>query len=112
MNIKVIFSLLLACLIFSSGFAQAQIFRNACEPVTLSGITSDTFGCMKTKLQDYGIDVPPGNKGELSGKGITGSFDWDGKSILTLTITRKPFFISCQTADREITKFIDECKGK
>ena len=66
---------------------------------------------MKKKLQDYGINVPPGNKGELSGKGITGSFEWDGKSDLTLRITKKPFFISCGTADKEITKFVDQCKS-
>jgi hypothetical protein len=110
MNLKLIVSLLLMCLVFSLGSAQAQTGRNNCESIKVSGVTHDTFECMKKKLQDYGIDVPPGNKGELSGKGITGSFEWDGKSDLTLTITRKPFFISCRTAVREITKFVDVCK--
>ncbi len=110
MNLKLIVSLLLICLVFSLGSAQAQIWEKSCDPVTVSDVTPDTFECMKTKLQNYGINVPPGNKGELSGKGITGSFDWDGKSSLTLKITRKPAFITCVTADREITHFIDECK--
>jgi hypothetical protein len=110
MNLKLIVSLLLICLVFSLGSAQAQMGRNSCELVKVSGVTPDTFECMKKKLQDYGIDVPPGNKGELSGKGITGSFEWDGKSDLTLIITKKPSIISCGTADREITKFVDECK--
>lgn len=110
MNLKLIVSLLLICSVFSIGSAQAQFRGSDCEPVKVSGITPDIFECMKTKLQSYGIDVPPGNKGELSGHGITGSFDWDGKSDLTLQITGKPFFITCGTADREITNFIDECK--
>jgi hypothetical protein len=110
MNLKLIVYLLLICLVFSLGSAQAQIGRNNCESITVSGVTHDTFECMKKKLQDYGIDVPPGNKGELSGKGITGSFEWDGESELTLTITRKPSIISCGTANREITKFVDACK--
>ena len=110
MNLKLIVSLLLICLVFCLGSAQAQIGRNNCESITVSGVTHDTFECMKKKLQDYGIDVPSENKGELSGKGITGSFEWDGESELTLTITRKPFFITCGTAEREITRFIDECK--
>ncbi|AKB51769.1 hypothetical protein MSBRW_2516 [Methanosarcina barkeri str. Wiesmoor] len=110
MKIKLIVSLLLICLVFSIGSAQAQFGGRSCEPVTISGITPDTFECLKTNLQSYGIDVPPGNKGELSGRGITGNFEWDGKSDLTLTITRKPVFISCETADREITRFIDVCK--
>jgi len=108
---KLIVSLLMLCLVFSLGSAQAQIGRNSCEPVTVPNVAPDTFECMKKKLQDYGINVPPGNKGELSGKGITGSFEWDGKSNLTLIITKKPFIVSCETADREIIKFVDECKG-
>jgi hypothetical protein len=110
MNLKLMVSLLLICSVFSIGSAQAQFGGRSCEPVTVSGVTPDTFECMKTKLQNYGINVPPGNKGELSGKGITGTFDWDGNSDLTLTITRKPSIISCRTADQEIIKFVDECK--
>jgi hypothetical protein len=110
MNRKLIVSLVLVFLVLSLGSAQAQTWRNSCDPVKVSGVTPDTFECMKKKLQDYGINVPPGNKGELSGKGITGSFEWDGKSDLTLRITKKPFFISCGTADKEITKFVDQCK--
>jgi len=111
MNLKLIVSLLLIFLVFTLGSAQAQIGGRGCDPITVSGVTPDVFECMKTKLQNYGINVPTGNKGELSGKGVTGTFDWDGKSSLNLRITRKPFFVSCGTADREITKFIDECKG-
>lgn len=109
MKTKSIF-LLLICLVFSIGSVQAQFWGRSCEPVTVSGVTPDTFECIKSNFQNYGIDVPPGNKGELSGRGITGSFEWDGKSNLTLKITRKPIFITCETADREITRFIDECK--
>lgn len=110
MNMKLIVSLLML-LVFSLGSAQAQIERNSCEPVTIPDVTPSVFECLKEKLQGYGVNVPPGNTGELSGRGITGSFEWDGKSNLTLTITRKPFIISCETADREITKFLDECRG-
>jgi hypothetical protein len=66
---------------------------------------------MKKKLQDYGIYVPPGNIGELSGKGITASFEWDGNSNLTITITEKPFIVSCEVAAMKIKKFVRECHG-
>jgi hypothetical protein len=111
MNLKLIVSLLLIFSVFSIGSAQAQFRGSSCESVTVSGITPDIFECMKTKLQNFGINVPPGNKGELSGHGITGTFDWDGNSYLTLQITRRPVFITCGTAEREITRFIDECKS-
>ncbi len=42
------------------------------------------------KASGYGIYVPPGNRGELSGKGIAADFEWDGKSNLTITITENP----------------------
>ena len=99
--------LCLACLAFSVGFAHAQ----SCESTTFSNVPPVTFECMKKKLQDYGIYVPPGNDGELSGHGITARFMWDGKSDLTIQITGKPFFVSCETAANEIKKFVDECQG-
>ncbi|MGB9926808.1 MAG: hypothetical protein ACPK85_00225 [Methanosarcina sp.] len=64
---------------------------------------------MKKKLQNYGIGVPPGNRGELSGKGITASFEWDGKSNLTIIITEKPFLLSCEIAAQKIRGFVKEC---
>ena len=111
MRMKLIVSILLICLVFFLGSAQAQIGDNSCKPMKFLNATPDAFECMKKKLQDYGIEVPPGNSGELSGKGITGSFEWDGKSYLTITITKKPFLVNCDTADRELIKFVDECKG-
>jgi hypothetical protein len=106
MKIKVKSFLLVLCLVLSVGFAQAQ----ACKPVTFNNIPSGTFECMKNHLNDYGIHVPPGNIGELSGHGITAHFVWDGESKLTIQITEKPRFISCGTADNEIGKFVDECQ--
>jgi hypothetical protein len=66
---------------------------------------------MKKKFQDEGIYVPPGNSGELSGQGIKGTFEWGGNHTLTGKITQKPFFISCETANNEITNIAKECNG-
>ena len=104
---KLIASLIVLCLVFSVGFAYAK----PCEPTTFSNVQPKTFDCMKTKLQDYGIYVPPGNDGQLSGKGIAARFIWDGKSILTIQITEKPISVSCELAAREIKKFVEECQG-
>lgn len=110
MKIKLIVSLLLICLVISSGLAQAQNGENKCKPIKFVNVTPDAFECMKKKLQDYGINVPPGNKGELSGKGVTGSFEWDGKSVLTIIIKERPSSVSCETADQKIILFVEECK--
>jgi hypothetical protein len=47
-------------------------------PIKLVNVTPDRFECMKERLQDAGITVPPGNEGELSGQGFTAEFEWDG----------------------------------
>jgi hypothetical protein len=112
LRIKKIFSLLILCLLFSLGGAQAQNEEGICKPIKFVNVTPSAFECMKTRLQDYGIQVPPGNNGELSGNGVTAEFEWDGKSELTITIKEKPFLVSCETADERLAFFVDECKGK
>jgi hypothetical protein len=107
MKVNLIASGIVLCLVFSVGLAQAQ----KCEPTTFSNVPPDTFECMKKKLQDYGIYVPPGNDGELSGKGVAASFLWDEKSNLTIQIKEKPLPVSCDLASREIKKFVEECQG-
>ncbi len=82
-----------------------------CRPIKFHNVPLDTFKCMKKKLQDYGIYVPAGNRGELSGKGITASFEWDGISNLTITITEKPFIVNCEVVAMKIKKFVRECHG-
>jgi hypothetical protein len=111
MNRKLIASLLVLCLAFSIGFAHAA----PCKPATYSNVSPDTFQCMKTKLQNYGVSVPSGNGGELSSKGVSAHYLWDGKSTLVIKVTDKPALVSCETANKELIKFVDECqasKGK
>lgn len=78
MKIKLVFFLLVLFLVFSAGFAQAQLGGSGCMPIKLVNVTPDRFECMKERLQDAGITVPPGNEGELSGQGFTAEFEWDG----------------------------------
>jgi hypothetical protein len=111
MKIRLIVSVLMVLLVFSLGLAQAQNGEGSCKPIKFVNVTPDAFECMKKKLQNYGIDVPPGSSGELSGKGVTGNFEWDGKSKLTIIIKEKPFLVSCETADEKLILFVDKCKG-
>ena len=83
----------------------------SCKPITFCNFSPDTFKCMKKKLQDADIHIPPGNKGELSWAGIVVDFEWDGKCNFTIKITEKPLFISCDVAAYKIKKFVIECHG-
>lgn len=82
-----------------------------CRPVTIKDVTPEVFNCMKKKLQVAGIHVPPGKRGELSGSGVMADFEWDGQSNLTITITEKPFIVSCDTVARMIKNFVKDCHG-
>lgn len=79
------------------------------KPITFCNVPLDTFKCMKKKLQDTGIHIPPGNKGKLSGMGVTADFEWDGESKLTITITKKPSIVSYETVACKIEDFVKEC---
>jgi len=111
-RMKSIFSLLVMCLVLSLGIAQAQIGEDSCKPIKFINVTPQAFECMKTKLQNYGIEVPQGNEGKLSGKGIVAKFEWDGKSELTIEVKERPPLVSCETADEKLILFVDECKGR
>jgi len=102
-----IVTLLVLFLASSAGFA----FAMDCEPTTYSNVTPSTFDCMKQKLQDNGINVPPGYDGELSDHGISAHFIYDGESKLTIQITKKPSIVTCRTAANEIGKFVKLCQG-
>jgi len=49
----------------------------SCKPITFHNVPPEVFNCMKKKLQEAGIHVPPRNRGELSGSGIVADFEWD-----------------------------------
>ncbi|MDD4681479.1 MAG: hypothetical protein PHP79_11495 [Clostridia bacterium] len=83
----------------------------SCRPITFRNVPPDTFNCMKKKLQEAGIHIQPGYRGELSGKGVTADFEWDGQSKLTITITEKPFIVSCEFAAQKIKGFVRDCHG-
>lgn len=112
MKRKLMAYLLLLLLIFPIGLAHAQFGGGSCRPVTYSGVTPDVFECMKQDLLDYGVYVPPGESGELSGNGVTADFEWDGESFLTVRIKERPAFVSCRTITDEIRQFAQDCQGR
>lgn len=81
-----------------------------CKPVIIKNVTPDVFNCMKKKLSEAGLYVPSGKKGELSGKGVTADYEWDGESKLTITITEKPFIIGCGALQNKIKSFVRQCQ--
>lgn len=83
----------------------------ACDPIKYHNVKQDSFECMKKKLEAAGFHVPPGNRGEMEGSGVKAHFEWDGKSDLTITITSKPFIVTCGYVIKRINNFVHECNG-
>jgi len=82
-----------------------------CNPVTYHNVTPDVFKCMKKKLKDAGIHIPPENSGDMEGDGVKAHFEWDGKSNLKITIKSKPIILSCGYVIEKISGFLHECHG-
>lgn len=82
-----------------------------CQPINYNNVTPDVFTCMKKKLEATGIHVPAGNSGEMEGSGVKAHFEWDGRSNIKITITDKPFIVSCGYVIGKITDFVHECHG-
>lgn len=82
-----------------------------CDPVTFHNVNQGVFDCMKKKLTDAGIPVPPGNRGRMSGQGVTADFDWDGSANLMIHVIDKPWYASCGTVIGKISDFIHSCGG-
>jgi len=70
--------------------------RNA---ITYHGVTQAIIDCLKVKLQDGGVNgvgTSSDTEGELTSHGITADYLYDPiNQMLTITITHKPFFVSC-----------------
>jgi hypothetical protein len=61
----------------------------------------EQFDAKKAELAaDYGVEIDA-NSGQVSHDGATVGYMYDG-TVLTLTVIRKPFFISMATAEDEL----------
>jgi len=78
------------------------------EPIHFEGINSEIFMNMKDTLSQFGISVPEGNEGFLSGEGFSGVFKWNSeKETLTLELISKPWFISYDTVKSVLCNVIN-----
>ena len=84
----------------------------ACDTLRFTRITSAVFQNLKSNLAGAGIDVPAGNSGSISGKGITAKFSWDGRDILVVQVTDKSFLAPSAMVNSELEKFVAGAGGQ
>lgn len=90
---------------------KRKLDTEGCQGFKLKNVDSEVFFCIKKKLQNYGIEVSPGNSGNFEGKGIVGNFNWDGKTDLTVEIKERPLDTYCGQVSGKFRAFLRECQG-
>jgi hypothetical protein len=88
-----------------------KIDTEGCKGISFKNVTPDVFSCIKKKLQNYGIEVSPGNSGVLEGNGIVAHFIWDGEANLEIDIKERPFNTYCGQVSGKLRSFVRECQG-
>jgi hypothetical protein len=88
-----------------------KIDTEGCQGISFKNVTPDVFSCMKQKLQNYGIEVSPGNSGVLEGNGIVAHFIWDGEASLVIDIKERPLNTYCGQVSGKLRSFVRECQG-
>jgi hypothetical protein len=90
---------------------ERKIDTEGCQGVSFKIVTPEVFSCLKKKLQNYGIEVSPGNSGVLKGNGIVAQFNWDGEASLVIEIQERPQDTYCGQVSGRLRSFVRECQG-
>lgn len=57
---------------------------------------------LRAELATNGVTVPAGDSGQITGRGITADFTYDGSSGLVVTIRSKPWYLPAATIFADI----------
>lgn len=77
------------------------------SPINLEfALTPDQFQAVRLRFAEHGVDLPEANSGELSYKGVTAGFTYDGEA-LRVAVTDKPFLASERMVREKLTAFIE-----
>jgi hypothetical protein len=82
----------------------------ACPTFTLSGVTRPVWECIQQRASSLGIRIPPGDSGTLHPPEAEVEYAWDeaGES-LSITLTRKPGWISCELIESRVRQAVAGC---
>ena len=75
---------------------------------TFTKITPSQFIKLRAQLLAHGVDVPPGNRGQVNDTihHVVFNFDYDGTSTLTVTIIIKTWYIPEEMIWKAIQSFL------
>jgi hypothetical protein len=75
---------------------------SACPTLTFSNVTPEKYALLVKKAQESGVPLH-GNSG--TGSSFGGHFEWNYDPttlVLTITVTKTPFLMSCESVNARI----------
>ena len=79
---------------------------SACPALTFANITPEKYAQLVNKAQESGVPLQ-GNSG--TGSSFGGHFKWNYDPailILTITVTKTPFLVTCESVNARITAMV------
>lgn len=87
-----------------------KLDTESCQRIRFKNVIPEVFFGTKKKLQNYAIEVSPGNSGVLEGNGIVAHFSWDGEENLIIKITERSLTTYCGHLSEKLRSFVRECQ--
>lgn len=85
----------------------------ACPTATFTEVSVQVIDKLRSRLEDEGLKVPPGNSGTITGRVATLEFEWNEESAtLTVTVTDKPWILPCEAIMGRMRVAVAACGGK
>jgi hypothetical protein len=83
-----------------------------CPPITLTGVTRAVYDCLLQRAKSLGLPVPGDTSGSVAYADAGAEFDWnEGAATLTVTITRKPGWVTCEMVESQLRQAARACGG-
>lgn len=84
----------------------------AADTKTYRGITRTAFDALRSELGRAKVELPPGDRGELSSHGLSGSFAFDQRAqTLTLSMLKYPMLAPRSMVWKAIDDAIGRARG-
>ena len=85
----------------------------ACPTATFTEISREVIECLRRKLEEQGLEVPPGNAGTIKGRVATLEVEWTEETAsLTVTVTDKPWLLPCEAIMGRMRVAVAGCGGR
>ena len=85
----------------------------ACPTATFTEISPEVIECLREKLEEQGLEVPPGDAVTIKGRVSTLDVEWmEETATLTVTVTDKLWILPCEAIMGRMRVAVAGCGGQ